>query len=90
MCRGLKERESEKVGRGGGRRKRGRKEEKRRGEKVRKDGESDWNMEKMDREQVRGYGEQEELDRDWGNDSRERLNLTYGVSICMIQDNYQT
>lgn len=56
----------------GGKRKRGRKEEKRRGEEVRKDGESDWNMEKMDREQVREYGEQEELDRDWGNDSRER------------------
>lgn len=90
MCRGLKERESEKVGRGGGKRKRGRKEEKRRGEEVRKDGESDWNMEKMDSEQVREYGEQEELDRDWGNDSRERLNLTYGILLCMVQSHYQT
>ena len=78
MCRGLKGREGEKVGRGAEKGREG--ERKRRGEEVRKDGENDWNMEKMDREQVREYGEQEELDRDWGNDSRERgwiLHMVY-------------
>jgi len=40
---------------------------------VKKDVERVWNMENgVWIERTREYGEQEELDRDWGNDSREK------------------